>query len=149
MSGEAVPSGVIFVEADDALLMYASADTASQCPHLAKFEDHAALIAYGAAGEPYRVHHTADGLSFEKTAQPARADALKELLLRYFDDCEDPADADEPLDELVARAWTIECDYRRRCGSDEEIERRKMPWWGHAVLIGVPLLALYWALHRR
>ena len=149
MSGEAVPSGVIFVEADDALLMYASADAASRCPHLAKFEDRAALIAYGAAGEPYRVHHTADGLSFERTGQSARADALKELLLRYFDDCEDPADADEPLDELVARAWTIECDYRRRCGSDEEIERRKMPWWGHAVLIGVPLLALYWALHRR
>ena len=43
----------------------------------------------------------------------------------------------------------IEASDRGDFISDEEIERRKMPWWGHAVLIGVPLLALYWVLHRR
>jgi hypothetical protein len=149
MSCDPVPSTLIFVEAGDALLMYASPDAATSCPHLAKFEERAALIAYGSCGEPYRVHHAGGRLAFEKSDQPARPDALKQLLLCYFEACEDPADADEPLDELVARAWTIECDYRRRCGSEEEIERRKMPLWGHVILIAVPLLALYWALHHR
>ena len=149
MSDDAVPSTIIFVEAGEALLMYASPDAAAACPHLAKFEDKAALIAYGRRGEPFLARHAGGRLSFGRTEEQARPEALKELLLCYFEACEDPADADEPLDELVERAWTIECDYRRRCGSDEEIERRKMPWWGHVLLVAVPLLALYWALHRR
>ena len=149
MNEEVVPSTIIFVEAGEALLMYASPEDGGRCPHLAKFEEKAGLVAYGAGGEPYRVQHGGGRLSFEKTDQPTRPDALKELLLRYFEACEDPADAHEPLNELVARAWTIECDYRRRCGSDDEIQRRKMPWWGHVLLVAVPLLALYWALHRR
>ena len=149
MSDGAVPPTIIFVEAGEALLMYASPEDAGGCPHLAKFEEKASLVAYGSGGAPYRVLHADGRLAFEKTDAPARPDALKELLLRYFEACEDPADADEPLDELVARAWTIECDYRRRCGSEDEIERRKMPWWGQVLLVAVPLIALYWALHRR
>jgi hypothetical protein len=149
MSSEPVPSTLIFVEAGDALLMYASPDDAGQCPHLRAFEEKASLVAYGSDGALYRVQHSAGRLSIEKTDAPAQPSALKEVLLGYFEACEDPADADEPLDELVARAWTIECDYRRRCGSDDEIARRKMPWWGHILLIGVPLLALYWGLRHR
>ena len=145
---EPVPAGIIFVEGDDALLMYPSADAAAECPHLAGADQGAASVAYGAVGNVYRVHRAGGRLAFEKADEPPRPDELKSLLLRYFEACEDPADADEPLDELVSRAWTIECDYRRRCGSDEEIQRRKMPWWGHVLLIAVPLLALYWALHR-
>jgi hypothetical protein len=148
VSTEPVPPGLIFVESDDALLIYASADAAAQCPHLEELESEAALIAYGSAGEPYQVQQR-DGISFVKLDEPARPNELKALLLRYFEACEDPADADEPLEELVERAWTIECGYRERCGPDGEIERRKMPAWGYLALIGVPALILYFALHHR
>jgi hypothetical protein len=146
---ETAPSTIIFVEAGDALLMYGSPDDAAACPHLAHFEEKAALIAYGAGGEPYRVHHSGGRLAFEKADQAPRPDKLKDLLLCYFEACEDPADADEPLDELVTRAWTIECDYRRRCGSNDDIERRKMPVWGYFWLIAIPALILFLALRYR
>jgi hypothetical protein len=147
VSSEAVPADLIFVEADEALLIYASPDAAASCPHLVAFEDQTALIAYGSRGETYRTEH-GGRLSFARLDQPARPEELKQLLLRYFEACEDPADADEPLDELVARAWTIECAYRQRCGSEEEIERRKMPIWGYLALIAIPALILYFSLRR-
>ena len=144
---EPVPTGIIFVEGDDALLMYPSADAAAECPHLAGADQGAASVAYGAVGNVYRVHR-AGGLAFEKADEPPRPDELKSLLLRYFEACEDPADADEPLDELVERAWTIECAYRLRCGPDEEIERRRMPVWGYVAMIALPVAILYLALRR-
>ena len=144
---EPVPTGIIFVEGDDALLMYPSADAAAECPHLAGADQGAASVAYGAVGNVYRVHR-AGGLAFEKADEPPRPDELKSLLLRYFEACEDPADADEPLDELVERAWTIECAYRLRCGPDEEIARRRMPVWGYVAMIALPVAILYLALRR-
>ena len=148
MNGEATPAGLIFVEAGDSLLMYASAGAAGDCPHLADLEEGVAPIAYGPRGEVYRVERIAAQFAFEATDEPARPDDLKSLLLRYFEACEDPADADEPLEELVARAWSIECGYRLRCGPDEEIERRRMPVWGYVAMIALPVAILYLALRR-
>jgi hypothetical protein len=146
VTAEPVPSGLIFVEAEDSLLMYASAQAACDCPHLAELE--AAPVAYGARGEVYRVGRQDSQLTFEAADEPPRPEALKSLLLRYFDACEDPADADEPLDELVGRAWGIECNYRLRCGSDEEIKSRRMPVWGYLALVAVPAAILYLTLRR-
>jgi hypothetical protein len=148
LNAEPLPPGLIFVDAGETLLMYQSPAAAADCPHLADAEQDAAPVAYGPNGDVYRVTRVGGRLDFDATGEPARPDELKALLLRYFEACEDPADADEPLDELVERAWTNECNYRLRCGSDEEIQRRRMPLWGYLVLIAVPAAILYLALRR-
>jgi hypothetical protein len=70
VSTEPVPAGLIFVEAEDSLLMYASAEAAGDCPHLAELEDGAASVAYGRRGEVYRASRNEGRLAFAATAEP-------------------------------------------------------------------------------
>ena len=71
-----------------------------------------------------------------------RPDELKQLLLRYFEACGDPADEEEPLDVLVSRAWAIEHDYWERCG--EGRAGTGIPAWAYFILILVAVGVLYW-----
>ena len=145
-----VPADIVFVETSDASLdVFCSIADAEKQIEPEHVEDGVYLSAYGPRGQHYGISILGEGVSIEPTGQENQPGELKSLLLRYFECCEDPADAHEPLEELVVRAWAIECGYRRRCGSDEEIQRRKMPWWGHVLLIALPLLGLYWALRHR
>jgi hypothetical protein len=138
-----VPPGIIFVEADEPLLVYPSIAEAENCLEAVDVEGGLYPGAYGGAGELYRIRCVGGRVVIER-AEGRRPDALKELLIRYFEGCEDPADAGETLDVLVGRAWTLEQDYRSRCGSSGE--RFRMPIWGYLLLVAAPAAILYFTI---
>jgi hypothetical protein len=138
---EPVPREILFVETDTALLMFESATDAERALDPGDVEAGCHPCAYGRNGELHRIRCVGDRVVIEATTEN-RPDALKDLLLHYFEECEDPADATEPLDTLVERAWSIECDYRHRCGGSEP-DRGKLVLW----LIIALLIALGWGLN--
>lgn len=79
----------------------------------------------------------------ERSGGSNRPDELKALLLRYLEACEDPGDATQPLDELVAIAWSIEDDYRLRCGPSGNRIGSQIPIWGYGAG-ALALLALWY-----
>ena len=72
----------------------------------------------------------------ERTGESNRPDELKALLLRYLEACEDPADATQPLAELVAIAWSIERDFwlRQRVRAGDRFGTR-IPIWGFVAFV--------------
>lgn len=141
-----VPPDVLFIEADEPLLIFASSADARSCLEPVDVEGGVYSTAYGPQGQVYRLGCKGGHVTIERTGEEDRPEALKELLLRYFEGCKDPADEGEPLDVLVERAWSIECDYRDRCGSEDERRRFRMPLWGYVALIAIPAAILYFAL---
>ena len=71
----------------------------------------------------------------ERTGEPNRPDALKEQLLWYLAECEDPADATQPLEEVVAIAWSIERNFWLRNGPVGERSGTRIPIWGWVALV--------------
>ena len=113
-----VPDGAMFVDAGEALLIFPSLAQAAISLDPNDVTEGMHPLAYGPNGEPHFVRCEGGRVVVERTGQPNRPDELKSLLLRHLEACEDPADATQPLEELVAIAWSIERDYRVRCGPD-------------------------------
>lgn len=125
-----VPPGALFVAADEPLLVFpsvAAAESSLEAIDVAAAVDPAA---YGPNGEPHRLVCEGNRVRIERTGEPNRPDELKALLLRYLEACEDPADATQPLDELVAIAWSIERNFWLRNRPDGDRFGTRIPIWG-------------------
>jgi hypothetical protein len=113
-----VPPDALFVAAGDALLLFPSVEAAETSLPTLDVQEGSYPRAYGISGEIYRIGCDLNRVRIEPTGEPKRPDELKALLLRHLEDCEDPADAIQPLEEIVALAWAIERDFQVRCGPD-------------------------------
>ena len=125
---ESPPPGALFVDDGKSLLVFPSIAAAERSLDPGDVEGDCYVAAYGCAGEPFHITCKGSTVRFESTGEAHRPDALKELLLRYCEDCEDPDDSTTPLEELVAHAWSIERDFHLRGGS--EPSRSGFPVWG-------------------
>ena len=138
-----VPPDALFVEADEILLIFPSLRDAEASLEAIDVEEGTYPAAYGPNGEPYEIRAEGPWVRINRGEGANRPDELKGLLCRYLEACEDPPDADESLDELVARAWAIERDHWQRCRGDE---RPETPAWVYAIVILLALAGLYYAL---
>ena len=138
-----VPSEALFVEGDEILLIFPSVREAEASLEATEVEEGTYPAAYGPNGEPFTVRAEGPWVRIARGDGANRPDELKSLLCRYLEDCEDPADADESLDELVARAWVIERDHWQRCRDDG---RAGTPPWVYAIVILLAVAGLYYAL---
>lgn len=136
-----VPREVVFVEADEPLLIFPNVTEAEKYLEATDVEDWVYRAAYGRDGQPFDIHTDGGAVRILPSAGENRPEELKLLLCRYFEACGDPADEDEPLETLVARAWTVEHDYWERCG--EGRARTGIPPWAYAILIPAAAAALY------
>ncbi|MEO7365390.1 MAG: hypothetical protein ABIW03_03635 [Sphingomicrobium sp.] len=143
-SGEsrAVPPGALFVAAGEELLIFPSTAVARKLLEAGEAAEGLYSAAYGPTGEPYRIGFKADRVLVERTAEAVRPDELKALLLRHLEACEDPADATQPFEEIVAIAWSIEEDYRLRCSPSGNRIGSRIPVWGYGA--GALTLAALW-----
>ena len=136
-----LPPGALFVEGDEPLLVFPSISEAEACLEATDVEDGVYRTAYGPQGQPFEIHVEGQAVRIRARAGNNRPDALKALLIRYFEACGDPADEDEPLDVLVSRAWAIEHDHWERCG--EGRARSNIPTWAYVTLILLAGAGLY------
>jgi hypothetical protein len=138
----AVPVGAVFVAAGEALLVFPSAAVAeSSLPALDVLEGLHPLV-FGIGGEPYCIGCEGDRVRVERTGGSSRPDELKPLLLRHLEACEDPADATQSLEEIVAIAWSIERDFQVRCGQSGNRIGLRIPVWSYCA--GAIALGAIW-----
>lgn len=138
----AVPPGAVFVAADEPLLVFPSVAAAQRSLEAIDVEACVYPAAYGPNGELYRIRCEANRVIIERTGEADRPDELKAKLLWYLEACEDPADATQPLADIVALAWSIERDFWLRCGSSGDRFGARIPVWGFAAFVLV--LGLIW-----
>jgi hypothetical protein len=106
-----VPSGALFVAADEPLLVYPSVAAAKS--HLEAIDVRYGLYpaAYGPNGESYQIEADGDHVVIEATSEPDRPDELSGLLLRYLEATGRTSDATATFAHLVATVWAIERDF--------------------------------------
>ena len=130
-----VPPGAVFVAAGEPLLVFPSAEAAKSSLKAIDVVQGAYPAAYGPKGEPYCISCDAKRVLIERTGEPVRSDELKAVLLRHLEACEDPADATQPLEEIIAIDWSIERNYRLRNKASGERSGTRIPIWGLVALV--------------
>ena len=142
---QAVPAGALFVATGQPLLVFPSVAAAQNALAASDVGEWVDPAAYGPKGEHYCVRCEADRVLIERTGEPDCPDALKAQLLWYLEECEDPADATQPLAEVVAIAWAIERDFHLRCDPSSNRIGSQMPLWGYgAVALTLGALWYFW-----
>jgi hypothetical protein len=125
----AVPPGALFIECEEPLLVFACTAAAERHLEAIGGEDEGCAIAYGPKGEIYRIQYEGAGVRIEHSGEPDRPAELKRLLLHYLECCEDPGDATESLDSLVAQVWSLERDFWLKKTADCEAARGGFSAW--------------------
>jgi hypothetical protein len=131
----AVPPGAVFVATGHPLLVFPSVMAAQSALAAIDVVDWVNPAAYGPNGEPYCIRSEANRVLIERTGEPNRPDELKAQLLWYLAECEDPADATQPLAEVVAIAWSIERDFWLRNRASSNRFGAGIPIWGWFALV--------------
>lgn len=130
-----VPPGAVFVAAGDALLIFPSVAAAIHSLEAIDVEEGLYPAAYGSNGEPYCLRCEANTVIIERVGESSQPDALKALLLRHLEGCEDPADETQPLAEIVAIAWSIERNFRLRTDPVGERFSTGLLVWGCVAVV--------------
>jgi hypothetical protein len=137
-SSTTVPEAALFVAADEPLLVFPSIAAAEQYLEVYDVDNGVYPAAYGPSGERFDVRSERRHVVIERSAERPDPSELKALLLRYLDARGLSADAEAPLEQLVAQVWTIESDFWQEHDPDGDRFGTSIPWWG---CVGV-LLAL-------
>jgi hypothetical protein len=135
-SSATIPPGALFVEDDEPLLVFPSIRAAENFLKADDVESGCHPAAYGPNGEQFAVRSEQGRVTVARIAQPDDPERLKAELLRYLEACEDPADAHEPLHDLVARAWAIERGHWMRGGRGDSRSSLTL-WLAIASIIGL------------
>ena len=142
-SSERVPEAVLFVTADEPLLVFPSVAAAERYLEAIDVENGVYPAAYGPHGEPHRIGSDGSQVFIERIDGPDRPDELKALLLRCLGGRGRPADPAAPLDTLVAEAWAIESEFWREHDPFGERFGTRISFWSCAALLLVVAAALY------
>jgi hypothetical protein len=142
-SSTTVPTQVVFVAADEPLLIYPSARAAAHDLEAIDVENGVYPTAYGPNGEHYRIGTEGREVVIERTGEANRPEELKALLLRYLRGVDrTPADT-APLGELTAEAWRIESDFWQEHDPYGERFGSKIPGWGCLAVVAGVAAVLY------
>ena len=138
-----VPPGAMFVATGQPLLVFPSVAAAQSALAASDVAEWVNPAAYGPNGELHCIRCEANRVLIERSGEPDRPDELKGHLLWYLEECEDPADANQPLAEVVAIAWAIERDFHLRCDPSGNRIGSQIPIWGYGAG-ALALLALWY-----
>lgn len=147
--GDAVPDGALFVAADEPLLIYPSALAAERHLEARDVANGVYPAAYGPNGEPYSITRKGVRVIVRRTDGPNQPEALRALLLNFIMATGGEADADMPLDALVAQVWEIHRDFWREHDPDGERYGTPVPLWGCALVLLAIAIAVYFVRHWR
>lgn len=106
-----VPSGALFVAADEPLLIFPSAAAAERNLEAIDVEEGVYPAAYGPNGEPYRIGSEGNRVIVERTGEPNKPDELRALILRYLEALGRAPEVTATFGELVATAWATESQF--------------------------------------
>ena len=140
-----VPAGAVFVATGQSLLVFPSVVAAQSALAASDVAEWVNSAAYGPNGEPFCIRCEANRVLIERTGEPNCPDALKAQLLWHLEACEDPADATQPLADVVAIAWSIERDFRLRNDPARNHSGARIPIMGLvAVVLVLGALWYFW-----
>lgn len=125
-----VPSGALFVAADEPLLVFPSVAAAEQYLEAVDVQDGAYPAAYGANGERYRIRSEGDQVFIELSGEPEAPGELGSLLIRYLEATGRAPDITATFDELVATVWDIESSFWREHDPYGERFSTRIQLWG-------------------
>ena len=141
---ESPPPGALFVDDGKSLLVFPSTAAAERALDPRDVEGDCYVAAYGREGQTFQIRCAGSTIQLEPTGEPHNPEALKALLLRYCEDCEDPDDGTTSLQDLIAHAWAIEREFHLR-GGPEPVKSR-FPAWGCFVVAIAAAAILYLVL---
>ena len=107
----AMPSGGIFIPADEPLLVFPSIRAAERYIEVTDIETGVYSVAYGPRAEPYNITHVGKKAVVQSVAGSCRPDDLKPLLIRYLEAIGQNPNLDSSLDQLVKAVWDYERDF--------------------------------------
>ena len=142
----AVPPGVLFVAADEPLLVYPSVAAAESHLEAIDVRNGVYTAAYGPNGQSYRINADGDHVVIEPTGEPDRPDKLRGLLLRYLEVTGRTPDASATFGDLVATVWAIERDFWQEYDPYGDRFGTRIPLWGcigFAVVISAVLYLVF------
>jgi hypothetical protein len=138
-----VPPELLFVAADEGLLLFPSIVTAEGCLEARDVRDGVYPAAYGPAGEVYLVETDGRRVIIVPREGERRSDEFKALLLERMEATGVPADPSEELPTLVRRYydweeafWAEHDPYGDRLGT-------RIPLWGCLVVLSVVCLGFF------
>jgi hypothetical protein len=138
-----VPSGVLFVAADEPLLVFPSVRAAECWIEAIDVEDGVYPAAYGLNGEPFRVESARKRVIIEATGEPNRPEDLRALLLAYLHSRGLTVHDEPPTSELVEQVWRCESDFWQENDPYGDRFSKPFPGWCCFALILVPATVLF------
>ena len=138
----AVPSGALFVAADEPLLVFSSAEEAESSLEAIDVESGVYPEAYGPNGEPYRIGCDRNRVVVEPTGEPNKPDELRLLLVRYLQAVGQSFEQGAPISELVEQAWQLDREFWYEGSS------KPVPISCCAAVVLIPFTGLYVFLTR-
>lgn len=98
-----MPQVKLIVAADEPAIFFASLQDAESWMEAMDVEDGVYSAAFGPNGEPYTVSTDGTRVNIEETGEAPQPEALKALLLKYFDALGEKPSADLELAALLER----------------------------------------------
>jgi len=129
-SSSSVPSGALFVVADEPLLVYPSVAAAQRHLEAIDVDDGVYPIAYGAHGEVYRIRTEENRVIIELTGESSQLDELRSLLVSYLEATGSAPSATASFDDLIDTVWRIESDFWQEYDPYGERFGTRIPLWG-------------------
>ncbi|MBN8849456.1 MAG: hypothetical protein J0I73_15380 [Sphingomonas sp.] len=116
----------IFVETDEALLMFPSIKMAERCLDAEDVRHGVYARAFGSSGEKFAIEADGRRVIITPIAHAVDVSGLRELLKRFLEAVGEPASDDASLKELVA---TAEAYWEERDPLGDRFSQ-PVPWWG-------------------
>lgn len=138
-----VPSGVLFVAADEPLLVFPSVRAAEGWIEAIDVENGVYPAAYGPNGEPFRVESAGKRVIIEPTGEQNRPEDLRALLLKYLQSRGQTVNDEAPTSELVQQVWRWESDFWQENDPCGDRFSKPLPGWCCAALLLVPAVVLF------
>lgn len=139
----AMPSGGIFIPADEPLLVFPSIRAAERYIEVTDIETGVYSVAYGPRAEPYNITHVGKKAVVQSVAGSCRPDDLKPLLIRYLEAIGQNPNLDSSLDQLVKAVWDYERDFWAENDPDGDRFSKRVPVWGCLAALALMALAVF------
>ena len=140
---ETIPSGALFVAADEPLLVFPSLRAAERWIEAIDVEDGVYPAAYGPNGDPYRIGTAGNRVVIEPTGEPNRPEELRVLLLRCLQTRGQTFEDDVPTSDLAQEVWRWESEFWQENDPYGDRFSKPLPGWCCLTVLLVPAALLF------
>ena len=142
-----VPTGALFVAADEPLLIFPSVAAAEVHLEAIDVEDGIYSAAYGPHGEPHRIRSERNRVVIEPTGEANRPDDLRPLLIRYLEAMGRNPARIATFEELVEVAWATDSEFWQEHDPFGDRFAKRIPQWGCMASVFFLVIVLLFVFH--